>query len=77
MTVLEPSIEECPECGSTDLYGDMLIHHNVSLDGEGGFSYLETSDESTAFETLRCSNCDHSLIENGGIVDNAVTGQVV
>lgn len=77
MTVIQPSVEECPECGSEELYGDMLEHYNVLLDGEGGIEFLENSDKSTAFETLYCSKCGHSLIEDGEIVDSSVTGQVV
>lgn len=74
MTVTNPSVEACPECGSEEMYGDRRVHVNIGLDGEGGIFSMETSDSSIALESLRCSECDHSLIEDGTIVDSAVTG---
>jgi hypothetical protein len=57
--------------------GDRRVHTRVEYDVEGAVHDIEDTDDSFAFESMWCQNCEETLIENGEIVSDAVNGEVV
>lgn len=78
MTILDPTVPECPECGSPYMDAEVRVHHTIKSDGYDGIEYVDASPDSFgAFEQMVCQDCDHSLIVDGEIVDDTVTGTEV